>query len=303
MKPLHWDAINPQTGTPFTWDDPNLFWGDSAYYLEPGDPGYVPYGPTPAPVKPPRKKPFRRRKTTPLPPEPNPYTAMSTFKYHVAPKSLGGFTTRAALADAADTPTLLAGIATDAGTTPEIAEAVLRAAFGKFLACAAGCEWSPNFLDLVTFRPTSGGSAPAPDAFHNADDLNASVSIAFLASAIDTWQAGLTLQSLGEVGKVTPTVDSIIRQSDQAVDKYTPGGMIQVRGDYMNFDPTDVTQGVFFTAGAAAEVRATDYAARQPQSIIVLVPAALSGPLTVRVASHINGSVRSYTYTNLITTP
>lgn len=25
MKPLHWDAINPITGTPFTGDDPNLF--------------------------------------------------------------------------------------------------------------------------------------------------------------------------------------------------------------------------------------------------------------------------------------
>ncbi|MBX7207315.1 MAG: hypothetical protein K1X78_03295 [Verrucomicrobiaceae bacterium] len=43
MKPLLWDAINPFTGTPFTWDDPNLRWGDPAYYLEPGDPGFVPY--------------------------------------------------------------------------------------------------------------------------------------------------------------------------------------------------------------------------------------------------------------------
>jgi hypothetical protein len=43
VKPLHWDAINPATGTPFTWDDQNLRWGDPSYYLEPGDPGYVPY--------------------------------------------------------------------------------------------------------------------------------------------------------------------------------------------------------------------------------------------------------------------
>ena len=43
MKPLFWDAINPITGTPFTFDDPNLFWGDPSYYLEPGDPGFVPY--------------------------------------------------------------------------------------------------------------------------------------------------------------------------------------------------------------------------------------------------------------------
>ncbi len=43
MKTLFWDAINPFTGTPFTFDDPNLFWGDPSYYLEPGDPGFVPY--------------------------------------------------------------------------------------------------------------------------------------------------------------------------------------------------------------------------------------------------------------------
>lgn len=43
MKPLLWDALNPFTGQPFTWDDPNLRWGDPAYYLEPGDPGFVPY--------------------------------------------------------------------------------------------------------------------------------------------------------------------------------------------------------------------------------------------------------------------
>ena len=43
MQPLHWDAINPFTGTPFTWDDPNLRWGDPSVYLEPGDAGFTPY--------------------------------------------------------------------------------------------------------------------------------------------------------------------------------------------------------------------------------------------------------------------
>ncbi len=42
MKTLHWDAINPATGTPYTWDDPNLRWGSPSYILEPGDPGYTP---------------------------------------------------------------------------------------------------------------------------------------------------------------------------------------------------------------------------------------------------------------------
>ena len=45
MKPLLWNAINPITGTPFTFGDPNLRWGEPSYYLEPGDPGFVPYFP------------------------------------------------------------------------------------------------------------------------------------------------------------------------------------------------------------------------------------------------------------------
>ena len=53
---------------------------------------------------------------------------------------------------------------------------------------------------------------------------------------------------------------------------------------------------------AAAEVRATEYGAVLPQSVVVLVPGTLSGDLSVRVASFINGSVRSVTYTNLIKT-
>lgn len=58
MKPLHWDAINPFTGKPFTWDDPNLkFVNDLGMYLEPGDPGFVPYASTsPPPAQPKQKK-------------------------------------------------------------------------------------------------------------------------------------------------------------------------------------------------------------------------------------------------------
>ena len=58
MKPLFWDAINPFTGTPFTYDDPNLkFVNGLGVYLEPGDPGFVPYPgqlltqPTPKPKR------------------------------------------------------------------------------------------------------------------------------------------------------------------------------------------------------------------------------------------------------------
>ena len=47
MKVLTWDAVNPSTGEPYRWNDPNLRWGDPSVILEPGDPGYVPPAPVP----------------------------------------------------------------------------------------------------------------------------------------------------------------------------------------------------------------------------------------------------------------
>jgi len=62
MRTLTWDTINPLTGTPYTWDDPNLRWGDPSYALEPGDPGFVPYASTsPAAPLPKRRHPMKRQ--------------------------------------------------------------------------------------------------------------------------------------------------------------------------------------------------------------------------------------------------
>lgn len=59
MKPLHWDAINPYTGRPFAYDDPNVRWG---YYLEENDPGFTPYN---SPANDPKPSKTRRMKHQP----------------------------------------------------------------------------------------------------------------------------------------------------------------------------------------------------------------------------------------------
>lgn len=301
MKVLLWDMINPYTSRPFTFDDPNLRWGNPSYYLEESDEGFTPYGP---PAKPPKKKePFRRARRPATTTEPVIHNQMSTFKYNVAPNSQGGFTTRAVRGEPGDPAAFIAAVAAAANTTPEIAEAVLRAFFQRLLACGGGCEWFPDLLGLVSVRPTSGGSSPSPDGFHNADDINASVVITFLAEVIRDWRSTLTLESLGEVGKLTPVIESTIRQHDKAVDKYTVGRLVQVRGDRLNLDPDDLSQGIFLKAGSDPEVRVTEYATIEPGSLTILIPTGLTGPLTVRVVNHINGSLRSYTYTNPLTTP
>ena len=59
MKPLHWDEINPATGTPYTYDHPNVRWG---FVLEEGDAGFVPWNSPQPQTKPKTKiKPMKRQ--------------------------------------------------------------------------------------------------------------------------------------------------------------------------------------------------------------------------------------------------
>ncbi len=312
MKPLYWDMKNPATGKPFTFDDPNLFINENGVgmYREPGDPGFVPYAnqpPTGPPPEPPHK-PFHRKpkpkdsnsNTPTTNPTINHTTTMSTFQYNTAPNPKGGYTTRAVLGVPIIEADLTATIATAAGITPAQTETVIKTLFAQLLAAAAGSGWSPGLYGSFSLRPTSGGSEASPDLFHTPDDINAYVNIAFSADKIRDWKSGLSIQSMGDTGLVTPIIDTILDITTGTTDHYTPANMIQLRGSDLKFKASDLTQGTFFRSGNAAEVRATLYGQNDPGLISVAVPAALSGPLTVRHAAFINGSVRSFTYTHSI---
>ena len=232
MKTLRYDSINPFTGQPFTYDDPNLRWGDPGYYLEPGDIGFVPYPGQiiPRPPKP-KKKPFRRiprQKTEPPPLVP---TAMNTFRYNIAPLASGGFTTRAVRGSQADQTAITTAIATAVGVTNAQVEAVVAQLFSKILDCSTTCGWSPELYGCISFRPTSGGNEALPTDFQNADDINADVALTLSVEKIRQWRSTLSLESMGEVGLLTPVIDSIIDMTTSQPDKYTAANVVQLRGE------------------------------------------------------------------------
>jgi hypothetical protein len=227
---------------------------------------------------------------------------MSNFQYNTRQNPNGGFTTSVMLGEPVPDSVLLANIGTRANTTPAISEAVIRSLVAEMLSCGCGSHFARRFLGILSFQPTSGGSAPSPDGFHNAQDINAGVSVAILKESIETWQQTLTLEHMGEVGKLTPVIDSMINQATGALNIYTAGDLMQVRGDNLKFNRTDVLQGIFLINSAGVEVRCTVYADIEPQSFTFLVPAGTTGPQTVRMAAFINGSLRSYTYSAQITT-
>ena len=304
MIPITYDMNDPRV----VYDNPNVrFVQGIGYLFEEGDPGYVhlqPGQPGYVPPDPAKKKPFHRapKSAVPSPPPiPNQTTTMSTFKYHPAPNSHGGYTTRVVFGEQVDQAALAAAMATELGTTPELVVATIQLFADKLLECSAGCAWSRNLWDAFSVRPTSGGTSPSADGFHTPVDIKADVAVSILSSKIDTWRTQISLQSMGEVGLVSPVIDSIVNQSNGAVNKYTAGQMIELRGDHLKLNKTDPLQGVFFTIGAAAEVRATVYGTMDPSSLSVLVPAGTTGSVVVRVAAFINGSNRSFTYMTPLT--
>lgn len=230
---------------------------------------------------------------------------MSTFKFNVIPNAAGGFRTQAVLGPQIVEADFTASVIADAALTATAvttaqAEAVIKSFFKNARTCAAGCSWAPELYGELSIRPTCGGSQPSPDAFQNAQEINADIALSFIAEVRDAWRSTLLLESQGTKGLVTPVIDAILSEEDGAQDHYMPGTNIRIVGHNLRFVKSDVTQGVFFIKPDGSEVRATVYGPLDPSQITVLVPATLSGALQVRIAAFINGSVRTHLYTRTI---
>ena len=65
-------------------------------------------------------------------------------------------------------------------------------------------------------------------------------------------------------------------------------------------DPADATQGVFFKNAAGTEVRATRYFTSTGGTLLVLVPATLTGPQTLIVRVKYDGNLRETVYGTIL---
>lgn len=218
------------------------------------------------------------------------------FRYSPAPNPRGGFTTRAVLGTQITEAELEAAVAAETGQSPAVCAQVFTSYLRQMLAAGGESRWSPGLYDLIGLYPTAGGSAEAPAAFRTAADLKAGVRLAYIAEAIAAWQQGLHLSSQGFAGLVTPLLASVISGQTDGVNEYVPGSIITIRGQHLKLDPLDPEQGVFFMRPDGSELRASLYGGITRLRVLAVVPDTLSGPLQVRVASYIYGSVRSALY-------
>ncbi len=129
MKPVHWGE--------FTWDDPNIRWGNPSYRLEPGDPGYVP--------------PFIIRKKTKHPMKRQPYM----------PNDDAGILAMLVALDTNLPGALATKYDVDAAQLLRLRHG--RHAFGWFLdAMPIARQWSQSLTEAHDGMTTAEPAAPAP---------------------------------------------------------------------------------------------------------------------------------------------
>ncbi len=79
-----------------------------------------------------------------------------------------------------------------------------------------------------------------------------------------------------------PIIRTVLDAASEQYDRYTPGGIIRINGSNLAFDKTKPDEGVFVSDGTT-EKRLSVYAVAGEKEIIALMPADVSGDLTLRV--------------------
>lgn len=292
MKPLLWDAINPFTGKPFTWDDPNLRWGSPSYYLEPGDPGFVPYGPIKPSVTKKRSKP-----KTPLPTN---LPAMSeSFQYITRPTSSGDATTTQPVYRGTKTQAeVIAEIQARLGATPITIDNVL-CTYAEIIIDWTTQGWKIAAChDLISFRLTVGGSSPIgePEDW-NFDTMKADVNCQWGETGEARSRALFTAEKVGEQSRAAPVWVEVYDSETKEANHYQVGKGLTTRFSNNKFEflPASGCK-MAFRKSDNTKVDAAGYPFIKGKTVVCTPPAGLTGTVYVECTALINGSLRTSEY-------
>ena len=171
MKTFHLDMMNPFTGEPFSWEDPNVIWGEPACYLEPGDSGFVPYpGQSLEPVANSRQgDPMRLLELAKDTPHDGgrPLT-ISRYQYCIVPRPSGGFSAQPLPAAKCEGDTIDSAVSAATGIPEEKCAEVLAAYMDQLFMSAAGSRWANAMHNLLSMLPGSGDTVPVPEGLREA---------------------------------------------------------------------------------------------------------------------------------------
>ena len=114
-------------------------------------------------------------------------------------------------------------------------------------------------------------------------------------------RTGLTVERAGVDTERFPEIETVPNDPTGALNSYTPGDVLRIYGNDLKLNPADPAQGVFFRGASGPEVRATRYVTVTDGQILVLVPAALTGPQALMVRTRSGVNLRQKTFDTVLT--
>ena len=156
MKIFHWGMINPITRAPFSFDDPNVQWGDPGFYLEPEDPGFVPYPGHVAGSESQALDEWAMQPSGKITDKPAAPAGDDVFTCDAAGSSSDDFSVSLCSDAESGDSTMDAAVADITGIPPEKCAEILGAYLDQLLACASGSGLAQGIHDLLSICPSSG---------------------------------------------------------------------------------------------------------------------------------------------------
>ncbi len=226
------------------------------------------------------------------------------FRYRVRKMAVGAipYTTRPDLG----TPLTEEEVVTQLEAVSAISRGDILSIFSNLrnILVGAARETRPSeiLFGLIRMGLSCGGSLNDPEGEISLAELNPTVQLYTAAGVQAQFLADLDLERTGIDGDRVPVIDLVRNDLTGALDTYTVGDAIVIKGDNLKVDEGDFTQGVFFTSTeGGAPIRADRYFDNTGGTLRVRVPSGVGGNQRITVTVKIGQNERSTVYTNVLT--
>lgn len=108
------------------------------------------------------------------------------------------------------------------------------------------------------------------------------------------YRQGVSVQKQETVAVAPSLIDFIDLNTNERNSVLTPGGLGQISGNRLKFDPSDEQQGIFFVAADGTQTRVSVVGQNKPSTLIFLIPPELaSGEYRLEVRAAMGLEVRT----------
>ena len=155
---------------------------------------------------------------------------------------------------------------------------------------------SEPLFGLFRMGVSCGGALSDPEAPLTTGQLSPSLNLYASADLQNQFRTNLTVERTGVDAQRAPDIEFVRNEANGALNAYTPGDALRISGADLRLAASDPAQGVFFKNSAGAETRATRYLTATEGTLLVLVPATLTGPQTLIVRVKYEDNLRQTTH-------